>query len=152
MNRINVTTFDEGEAIHKGWFDADKAKRYKEATDYNGRVHISRNTGSEFAHEELYRTREGRWVLGCYSNYQGTLPGYEYVIPSEARAWLTRNDHDKAVIEHFGEVESERGPAMEPTLPILQVIKRAEEFARTHGDTELAGELYALGCTLGSNA
>jgi hypothetical protein len=31
----------------------------------------------------------------------------------------------------------------------LETIRRAEDFARDHGDTRLADELYALGCTLG---
>jgi hypothetical protein len=40
------------------------------------------------------------------------------------------------------------------TIPAsaFDVIRRAEQFARDHGDTRLANELYGLGCTLGGPA
>jgi hypothetical protein len=124
MGRINVyryatDAFEETE--HAGWFSEDSATRYSEATDWNGNNHISRNTGSQWEHEELYRTAQGRWVLGRYSNWQGTLPSHEYVTDDVARQWLMRNDEDGAVKQWFGEIEEERGPGRPEIGPAVNM-------------------------------
>lgn len=33
----------------------------------------------------------------------------------------------------------------------LDILRQAEEFARTHGNSQLANRLYGLGCALGSS-
>ena len=43
------------------WFDLDAAKRFDEATIWDGRNRISLATGSQWDHEALYRT--GQWPL-----------------------------------------------------------------------------------------
>jgi hypothetical protein len=50
-------------------------------------------TGSQWHHEYLYYTKSGRWVLNCFSNYQGTLETYEQIDEADAVAWLIRNEH-----------------------------------------------------------
>ena len=37
------------------------------------------------------------------------------------------------------------------TQATLDVLRRAEELARTHNDGQLADDLYGLGCALGSS-
>lgn len=140
MNRINVYRYDEfdGRTL-EGWFNEDSATRYGEDTDWNGNNHISVNTGSQWHHEELYRTTKGRWVLGKYSNYQGTLPSYEFVSDERAREWLIHNHHDSAVKEHFGEVEEERGPGRPEIGPAVnmrfpqELLDRIDAAAKTDG-------------------
>lgn len=111
MNRITVhQTGEYGESARAGWFDAERATRYAEDTEFDGSNHISVNTGSQWHHEELFRTAGGRWVLGSYSNYQGTLPSYHFVGDDAAREWLIYNDEDDAAEEHFGQIEDESGP------------------------------------------
>lgn len=108
MTRINITeTGDYGDTRVIGWFNEDKAVEFKEDTDWDD---ISVNTRSQWDHQSLYRTAQGRWVLCCYSNRQGFEPTYEFVGDDKAREWLILNMEDQAVADHFGEVEEERGP------------------------------------------
>lgn len=107
MARVNI--FDDNRELI-GWFDEHKADRYVEATEWDGNNHISVPTGDQFTHQDLYRTRGGRWVLCHWSQWQGTETWYEYLSDGEAREWLIANEHDDAVEEHFGAVEEERGP------------------------------------------
>jgi len=41
---------------------------------------------------------------------------------------------------------------MDINAAMLDTITRAEKLAQDSGDNQLAGELYALGCTLGSGS
>ena len=80
-----------------GWFDAEKATRFEEATRWDGSNHISVPTGSQWSHEELYRTAKGAWVLGSWSQWQGSGPAvYERVDEARAADWLVANGHDAA--------------------------------------------------------
>jgi len=67
---------------------------YDEATDFDGHNHISRATGSQWAHETLYRSRKGRYYVEHTSNYQGTHPHVAWVSEHEAVRWLLLNEHD----------------------------------------------------------
>jgi hypothetical protein len=71
-----------------GWFDLDSAERFDEATIWDGRNRISLATGSQWDHEALYRTANGRWVKHWWSQWQGTV--------AEAAAWLVQNGYDPA--------------------------------------------------------
>lgn len=55
---------------------------------------MSRVTGSSRAHEELYRTAGGRWVLCCWSDYDRVPTTYEEVSPTEAARWLATNEYE----------------------------------------------------------
>ena len=75
--------------------DTDKATAsYEEKTDWNGRNHISRNTGTQWEHETLYRSAKGRYYLVRTSQREGTLPGAEWLEPAQAAAWLILNEHE----------------------------------------------------------
>jgi len=120
MQRINVyadpdldfdaATGGTGRPKLAGWFDLDRATRFDEDRDFDGHNWVSVATGSQWHHEYLYRTAQGRWALQHTSNYQGTLDRWEFITPDAAREWLLANGHDEAVREHFGEVEEEAGP------------------------------------------
>lgn len=114
MNRINV--YEDSDDSHDsrprlaGWFDADAADTFDENTRWDGSNHISVATGSQWDHEMLYRTSGGRWVLHTWSQWQGSTPTYRFITADHAHTWLMANDHDNAVLEHIGPLESERGP------------------------------------------
>jgi len=91
MARINL---GEGR-----WFNPKSAQHWTEDTRWNGSNHISVPTGSQWEHEELYRTRRGVWILHAWSQWQGSSPSYTIVTDEAARQWLLDNDHD--VDEHF---------------------------------------------------
>ncbi len=76
------------------WFDLDKATKFSEDTNWDGRNQISVNTGSQWNHENLYRTAKGAWVLNAYSAYQGSGESWELIDEQSAVDWLIRNDHD----------------------------------------------------------
>lgn len=74
------------------WFDRDKAVRIDEGTWWDGNNHISRVTGSQWAHESLFYTRKGCWVL-CESSQWGGVKTEYSVIPDErALVWLLDNE------------------------------------------------------------
>ena len=77
-----------------GWFDKDKAEKFEEDTFWNGSNHISKATGSQWAHEELYRTASGNWVLYSWSQMQGSVDTWEHIDGRDATSWLIENDHD----------------------------------------------------------
>ncbi|MGH3693226.1 MAG: hypothetical protein ACRDRX_04370 [Pseudonocardiaceae bacterium] len=115
MARVNIAerTEDrlEGPTITLvGWFDPDKARWFTEEADWDGSNNVSVATGVYSEHQMLYRTKGGRWVLHCWSQWQGTMPSYEFVSDERAREWLLLCGHDTAVAEHFGAAEEERGP------------------------------------------
>lgn len=76
------------------WFDPAKATRYDEATRWDGNNHISLATGSQWEHQELYRTAGGRWVLHSWSQWQGSGESYEPIDETAAVAWLVANEHE----------------------------------------------------------
>lgn len=85
MSRINLG--------NGKWFDGAKAKRWDESTTWNGNNHISDATGSQWDHEQLYRTAKGMWVLHCWSQWQGSRATYEIIDETSAIGWLIDNGH-----------------------------------------------------------
>jgi len=77
-----------------GWFDKSAAKKYEEATWFDGSNRISKATGSQWDHQELYQTRSGGWVLYSWSQWQGRGESYRQVTPAEAADWLITNNHE----------------------------------------------------------
>lgn len=114
MSRVNVYAkadeygYEEPELL--GWFDPEKAQQFDEDTDWDGSNHISVATGSQFDHQCLYRTAAGRWVLRNWSQWQGSLPSWEFLADTDAREWLLKNKRGEAVERYFGEIEEEKGP------------------------------------------
>lgn len=121
-----------------GWFDLDAAHAYDEDTWWDGSNHISRATGSQWEHERLYRTAQGRWVHHAWSQRQGVGERWSFATDSAAREWLLSNGHDTAVEEHFGEIETERGPGRPEVGPAINVrldpdlLRKVENYATTH--------------------
>ena len=89
MSRVTLTN-------SPGWFDDAKATKFKEATRHDGNNFISRATGSQWDHEDLYYTRNGRWVLNSYSAWQGSLETYEEIGEAEAVAWLISQERTQS--------------------------------------------------------
>ena len=76
-----------------GWFDTEKAQKFSEDSVWNGSNHISIATGSQWDHEELYRTKIRRWVLHFWSQWQGSLDRWEEIDHASAVTWMMKNDH-----------------------------------------------------------
>lgn len=93
MRRITLTD-DSGR-----WFDADKAERFDEETDWNGSNLISRATHSQWDHEALYYTAGKRWICERTSQWSGTLPSYEEITDEEAARWLSINGHEHPSVD-----------------------------------------------------
>ena len=77
-----------------GWLDLDTAQKFAEKTMFDGRNHLSANTGSQWEDETLYRTTRGTFVLHSTSQYQGSPDTWTRLSADEAVAWLLRNDHE----------------------------------------------------------
>lgn len=67
---------------------------WEEASDWDGNNHISRATGSQWAHQKLYRSRKGRYYVEHWSQWQGSRAHAEWVSPQEAARWLLHNDEN----------------------------------------------------------
>jgi hypothetical protein len=67
---------------------------WDEGTRWNGSNRISRATGSQWAHQTLYRSRRGRYYIVHSSQWQGTLDHAEWVSPQEAARWLLENGRE----------------------------------------------------------
>lgn len=76
------------------WFNIDSAEVFDEDTNWNGNNHISVNTGSQWDHEKLYRTKSGRWVLCSWSQWQGSTDSWVEIDNEAAAKWLAMNDHE----------------------------------------------------------
>ncbi len=74
--------------------DTDKAqKNWDEASDWDGKNHVSRATGSQWNHETLYISAKGRYYIVRSSQWQGSLPSAEIISNEDAARWLLNNDH-----------------------------------------------------------
>lgn len=148
MHRINVYDYtDDGYLTSDrlaGWFDADAATDYAEQTRWDGNNHISVPTGSQWDHELLYRTKSGRWVLGRWSQRQGTAATCEFIDGDRAKDWLLANDWDDAAAEHFGPIEDEHGPGRPEIGPAINIrlpgplLTAVDTWAQAHDLTRAA--------------
>jgi hypothetical protein len=125
MTRINITERDEytGRIKVTGWFDDSTGERFGEDTRWDGSNHISVNTGSQWDHEELYRTAGGRWVRHEWSQRQGAQDRYAFVSDEQAREWLIVNEEDDETMARlFGApLEPERGPGRPEIGPSIHL-------------------------------
>jgi hypothetical protein len=67
---------------------------WDEETDWDGNNHISRATSSQWNHQELYKSKKGRYYIEHSSQWQGSQPHVEWVSPQEAARWLLLMGHD----------------------------------------------------------
>lgn len=68
--------------------------KWNEETTWDGNNHISVATGSQWAHERLYRSRKGRYYVEHWSQWQGTRERAEWVSQHHAAVWLRTNGHE----------------------------------------------------------
>lgn len=89
------------------WFDAEKAEYWKEGEEWDGSNWISLATGTQWNHERLYKTAGNRFILNCWSKFQGVLETYEEISKEEAARWLAINKHepDELCAEEFANLE-----------------------------------------------
>jgi hypothetical protein len=74
--------------------NTDKAEAsWQEAREWDGRNHISVNTGSQWNHQTLYLSAKGRYYLVHESQWQGSQPTANLITDEEAASWLLRNEH-----------------------------------------------------------
>ena len=95
MERINLT--NENGVKNPSWFNIDGAEYFKEDTCHDGRNWISHATGEQWRHEGLYITAKKRFILNCWSNYQGSRESYKVISKEEAVEWLIRNNYYEEV-------------------------------------------------------
>ena len=67
---------------------------WDEETEWNGNNHISMATGGQWTHEELYRSRKGRYYIVHSSQWQGSMDHAEWVSVQEATRWLLSQDKE----------------------------------------------------------
>ena len=137
MSRINVTDPETGGLA--GWFDGENAKRYPEATRWDGCNNVSVVTGNPYNHQALMRTAQGRWVRNTWSAWQGAYETHEFITPEEARDWLLLNEYSTQTIAAVTAVAvpDESGPSPQPD-PVFQVVELTADQA-----AGLAAELLA---------
>lgn len=109
MPRVSYYAADEA----LSWFELDKAEQVADqVTEWDGRNHISRATGSQWVDEELWRTAGGAWVIGRNNrDLRIGPPGMSWhgIEPAAAETWLRKQDMHELADQWFGVVE-ERGP------------------------------------------
>jgi len=89
------------------WFSLDSAECIKEDTFWDGHNWISHATGSQWNHEYLYITKGNRFILNCFSNYQGSRETYEEISKEDAAIWLSTNNKEPHELceKEFAELE-----------------------------------------------
>ena len=86
MKRIAIT------GLSGQWFDADKADHYKEESYHNGSNFISKVTGSQWEHEVIYITAGGKFILNCWSDFQGNRDTYEIISKERVAEWFAKQE------------------------------------------------------------
>lgn len=84
------------------WFESEKAQHWKEDARFNGSNYVSLATGSQWAHEALYRTASGRYILNHWSQWQGSSETYEEISAADAARWLSQNEYLDGDAEEAG--------------------------------------------------
>lgn len=75
--------------------DTDRASAsWREALEWDGRNQISKATGRQWDHQRLYRSRNGRYYIESWSEWQGSRDHAEWVSPEEAARWLLINGRE----------------------------------------------------------
>jgi len=90
MNRIAV--IENGE-FNGNWFNPEASiVHIKENASYNGHNWVSLATGRQFEHEALYYTKNKKFVLNKWSDYQGSDDVYEVIREIDATHWIIKNN------------------------------------------------------------
>lgn len=143
MARTNIYRSDEYDGkVLEGWFDPSTAERFDESTRWDGNNHISVVAGDKYGHQALYRTKKGRWILNCWSQWQGVEETYEFISDARAREWLLECKEDEAVEKYFGELEEESGPGR-PEIGKPLNVRLGEDLQARVDAAALPGEKRA---------
>lgn len=80
--------------------ETDNARgHWNEGTQWDGNNNVSLATGSQWDHEELYRSRRGRYYIWRSSQWQGSLDSAEWISNEEACRWLLANGYTPDDVE-----------------------------------------------------
>ncbi len=75
--------------------DTQKAQAsWEEHKWHNGSNWISKATGGQWLHEQLFRSAKGHYYLECWSDWQGSQSSAEMVSNEDAASWLILNEHE----------------------------------------------------------
>lgn len=69
-------------------------KSWEEEKDHDGRNWISRATNDQWTHQQLYKSRKGRYYLEHTSQVQGSRAWCEWISPQQAAAWLLLMEYE----------------------------------------------------------
>ncbi len=149
MTRIVVLRRDGDRMVADSWFDGDKADLIDEDTRWDGHNRVSVHTTDHAAHEQLYRTAAGRWVLCRWSQRQTVPTTYEQISDDQARNWLVVNGSDDIIAKYLDTVEEERGPGRptlggdKPSDPVNvrlspDLLTRVDRYADKHATSRAA--------------
>lgn len=87
---MSVYRMEDGTVVN-----TDKAKQsWCERCDWDGSNHISRATGSQWTHEDLYESRKGRFYVVHSSQWQGSRDHAEWISEQAAVRWLLTMEHE----------------------------------------------------------
>ena len=73
---------------------ANATQKWDEETNWDGRNHISKATGSQWIHQTLYQSRKGRYYVEQTSQWQGSTPHAGWLGKHAAARWLLTNGHE----------------------------------------------------------
>lgn len=113
MSRANIYDYSggppDGVPARVGYFYTEKARRFDDGQQWDGRNFTGIVSGSQWVDEMLFRTAGGRWVHNTDATRHGNGPDeYEFYTPEQARDWLLRTrSNDEAVEQYFGPLGDE---------------------------------------------
>lgn len=90
--RVPIVTddgYDTGGTLYYGAV----AARYEEGTTWDGQNNISTATGSQWNHEEVVRTKRGKYYVVSSSQRQGSQTKARAMDLSEVARWLVRAEY-----------------------------------------------------------
>jgi len=99
--KMSKFRMDDGSII-----DTERASdSWGEDSYWDGKNRISSATGSQWAHQKLYRSRKGRYYVEHWSNWEGTRNHVEWISREEAARWLLSQNHE--LPKDLAELETE---------------------------------------------
>lgn len=87
---MNTYRMDDGTVLKT----ENATANWDEKREHDGRNFISLATGSQWAHETLYRSRKGRYWIEHTSQWQGSRDYAEWISKHSAAQWLLANGHE----------------------------------------------------------
>lgn len=79
------------------WFDPDKATLFEESRWFDGSNYISYATGTQWNHEELYRTAKNTWILHEWYDWQNGYEHWKVISLTDAEEWMANHGHSDGI-------------------------------------------------------